>query len=1145
MQVLRRIVSRPIALAIVLTSVLAMSGCGGTNPSNSTTNATATPTFNPGAGSYNTSQTVTIADSTAGAVLYCTTDGTTPTTSSPQCGQPTTVFKTQFLQAIAVAPGKSPSLVASAGYTINLNAAATPTFSPAGGSYTAAQTVAISDATTGANLYYTTDGSVPTASSTLYTGPVTLSKTATLSAIAIASGFSNSGVASASYVIGTATAPPVISPSGGTFTSAQSIIITDATSGANIYYTTDGSIPTSSSTPYSGPISVSVSGTITAIAVASSSTSSPVTASFVINIPAAATPTFNPSAGTYSSAQQVILSDTTPSAVIYYTTDGSTPSISSSVYSSPINVSASETLKAIATAPGFGTSAVASAAYTINVVVPPPTISPAGGTYTTAQSVTLSETNASATIYYTTDGSTPTTSSTVYNPSNPIQVGSGTTTVTAIAAVGSAVSTPASASYTINLGPSLSGKVLSGTLPVAGSSVQLYAAGQGGYGTAATLLTTTAATSGSDGSFTLNFNCPASPGDLVYVIATGGHTGSNTASNAALAFMGALGSCNGTLPSPLVVNEATTAASAYALSQFMTGATNVGSASSQQGIQGITNAFKTVNNLVDLTTGAVRDHTPAYPTNLAGDTTILNNSTVPQARINTLANVLNLCAVDGGGCSSLFSAATIGTGTAPSDTLQAILNIAQNPGNNAGMVYNVAPTGPFTPALSATPNDWTVALTFTGGGLGFAPGIRVPRLDVPSSTGVFENSAIAIDAMGNIWVAGFNNGGSATNVAPDTESGMIAEFSNLGAPLTKASQLGSGGTTVTLGGFIPFQIANGGTQIGHSIAFDPSGNAWVLGGAATASGSGTSSGGAMSEITPGLSVAVPFIKLGEISPSPLVIDGVGNIWEQDVTLNMYDSTGTLKHSDAGKENGNTLGYKGIQSLVFDSNASTLWAVDPVQAGFLQVSQINPASGAVNHVYYPSFKGAFTPLVAGSAAGDGSPGNVYGCSDTGGQNLDVFNASSTTIVNAYPIPTGRGCGNLMAIDGLGHIFAVTGGHAPGIIDEISVTASGISMISPANTGYTGTSGGESPTINPDPNALNIFAGIPGGAGATVVKNPGVIGEAIDGSGNLWVLNANTGTTTSPGNVLVEYVGIAAPVVTPTSLALQFGQVGVRP
>jgi hypothetical protein len=79
----------------------------------------------------------------------------------------------------------------------------------------------------------------------------------------------------------------------------------------------------------------------------------------------AATPTFSPAAGTYSSAQTVTISDTTSGATIYYTTNGTTPTTSSSVYSSAITVASTETLEAIATAAGYSQSAVGTAAYTI------------------------------------------------------------------------------------------------------------------------------------------------------------------------------------------------------------------------------------------------------------------------------------------------------------------------------------------------------------------------------------------------------------------------------------------------------------------------------------------------------------------------------------------------------------------------------------------------------------------------------------------------------------------------------------------------------------------------------------------------------------------------------------------------------------
>jgi N-acetylneuraminic acid mutarotase len=85
---------------------------------------------------------------------------------------------------------------------------------------------------------------------------------------------------------------------------------------------------------------------------------------------AVATPTFSPAAGTYTSVQMVTISDSTPNATIYYTTDGSAPTINSSAYTSAISVSSTETMQAMASAPGYSNSVVASANYTINL---PPT----------------------------------------------------------------------------------------------------------------------------------------------------------------------------------------------------------------------------------------------------------------------------------------------------------------------------------------------------------------------------------------------------------------------------------------------------------------------------------------------------------------------------------------------------------------------------------------------------------------------------------------------------------------------------------------------------------------------------------------------------------------------------------------------------
>lgn len=102
-------------------------------------------------------------------------------------------------------------------------AAAKPVFSLKGGKYEFVQTVSIIDKTKGASIYYTTDGTTPTASSTLYTGTLAIGSTETLKAIAIATGHADSAVTSASYKIVCSTITARCSPAlAGSNTTGQS-----------------------------------------------------------------------------------------------------------------------------------------------------------------------------------------------------------------------------------------------------------------------------------------------------------------------------------------------------------------------------------------------------------------------------------------------------------------------------------------------------------------------------------------------------------------------------------------------------------------------------------------------------------------------------------------------------------------------------------------------------------------------------------------------------------------------------------------------------------------------------------------------------------------------------------------------------------
>ena len=162
-------------------------------------------------------------------------------------------------------------------------AVATPTFSVAAGTYNANQSVTITCATDGATIYYTTDGSTPTSSSTAYSSAVSITQTTTLKAIAI-KGDDESSVASATYTLKCAT--PTFSPVGGAYIGTQSVTISCATDGASVYYTLDGTTPTSSSTLYSSAISISETKTLKAIAIKSNWSDSDVqSATYTITVP--------------------------------------------------------------------------------------------------------------------------------------------------------------------------------------------------------------------------------------------------------------------------------------------------------------------------------------------------------------------------------------------------------------------------------------------------------------------------------------------------------------------------------------------------------------------------------------------------------------------------------------------------------------------------------------------------------------------------------------------------------------------------------------------------------------------------------------------------------------------------------------------
>jgi len=256
---------------------------------------------------------------------------------------------------------------------------AKPTASVSSGAVTVGTSVSLINATQGATIYYTTDGNAPSPTNgTIYSSPITISNAMTIKAIAVKSGMTNSSVMTVSYTIIEQAATPTANPSSGAVTAGTSVSLINATQGATIYYTTDGTVPNTSSTVYSSPITITNAMTIKAIAVKSGMTNSEVmSVSYTIAQVQVATPT---AIQTDSNGSVLVtLSTTTSDATIYYTTDGihdptTNPQTDpyTVMYNGPISVPTGYTIKAIAVKTGMANSNIMTEQIT---VVPTPVLS--------------------------------------------------------------------------------------------------------------------------------------------------------------------------------------------------------------------------------------------------------------------------------------------------------------------------------------------------------------------------------------------------------------------------------------------------------------------------------------------------------------------------------------------------------------------------------------------------------------------------------------------------------------------------------------------------------------------------------------------------------------------------------------------------
>ncbi len=537
-------------------------------------------------------------------------------------------------------------------------------------------------------------------------------------------------------------------------------------------------------------------------------------------------------------------------------------------------------------------------------------------------------------------------------------------------------------------GAALQGKVRGGQQPIVGARVYLYAANTTGYGNASVSLLagTTYVTTLAEGAFSISgdYSCPSSSSQ-VYLYAVGGNPGLGEGTNSAAGLMAALGTCDSlSTGTYAVINEVSTVATAYAIAGFATDATHVSSSSSLLAEYDIGNAFTTAANLETLSTGVALATTPA------------GNGIVPQAEIDTLADILAACVNSSGPlstpCSTLFSTALSGgtTGSQPSDTATAAIYIAHNPGSNVATLFGLLPPDlAFQPTLGSAPNDFTIAITYSGGGLDGSGNESAPE-------------GIAIDGSGDVWVSNYG-------------SNTVSEFKPDGTPLTS-----SGYTATAL-------------SEPTSLAIDIYGNAWVANYSSSTISEFSSTGVSLNSPPPYYTEAGLSDPYGvAVAPNAVwVTNNGGN------TLSEFEYNGVALSGTTGFVSDNLGGPAGVAS----DTSGNIWTANyqTAIASLVEVVQASPGDAPT----FTFFTGGGLNSPYGVAV-DGS-GNIWLTNTGGNGSLSEFSSSGTAI---SPDPGGFSGGGLdvplgLTIDGAGNVWTANWGGNSNSVSELNSSGNPIS------------------------------------------------------------------------------------------------------
>lgn len=373
--------------------------------------------------------------------------------------------------------------------------------------------------------------------------------------------------------------------------------------------------------------------------------------------------------------------------------------------------------------------------------------------------------------------------------------------------------------------PSISGHVKGGLGPIAGSQVTLYLAGKSAYKTGAMVLGS--ATADANGSFAIKFTQPAGAG-LLYIVALGGNGGAGN--NSTIGMMGVVGLSENPV-SPVTINELSTVAGEWALSQFFD-STGQQAGARLSNIIGILNAAaQASDNLVNIATGQPAGHLPSA---LACSSGLPPINCDALDRLNTLGNIIAACVQSSGPSAILPSCAAATSGcdivlacsgtSAGGTTLEAAHAIATNPVNNVSQLFAAQNlTQPYQPPLPAAPEAFEIALNIAAPVAGF---------DNPLS--------VETDLPGNVWIA---NAGGNSVIKLSTTGRFVGHFQPAGAKFNRPYDLaistngdvwitnsdGSSVTQLDLAGDLVANRSPAGAVISQpfGVEIDAANNVWI------------------------------------------------------------------------------------------------------------------------------------------------------------------------------------------------------------------------------------------------------------------------------------------------------------------------------